>query len=337
VSSTISPLVEGQKRLRQAVGRLVPDLKAGHIAEAIAAGYGFKTHAALLAALDAGKAFAATFDGDRFTRRLAELGAADVPPVLVSFICGIAEAELMPRGHVRRPEPAADCERVEHAVRLAKSALDLGVPALVAGLVGGALPYADAAQKRLLLTLLEQAAPASPGAAVNLAIALLNGDGVPAEPIRAESLFRQVLAATDDASESTHVHAHNWLGHIERGAFGKRPDPDASVAHFEAAARLGHREAAFNAALHYQHPTGRREDIVTFAGTAQDAKARELYELAASLGHPGAMTNLGLMILGSDPDRAVTLLERAAELGDPQAQRTIAMIDRSMQQMWFRR
>ena len=68
-----------QKNLRALVGKVLPGARAQHIAEALAAGYGFPTHKAFGAAVRAVEARrrpfpAPDFDADRLIARLHELG-----------------------------------------------------------------------------------------------------------------------------------------------------------------------------------------------------------------------------------------------------------------------
>ena len=69
-----------QKSLRALVGKVLPGARAPHIAEAVAAGYGYgyRTHKAFLAAIrtvEAGRPSPAPdFDADRLIARLHELG-----------------------------------------------------------------------------------------------------------------------------------------------------------------------------------------------------------------------------------------------------------------------
>jgi len=63
-----------------------------------------------------------------------------------------------------------------------------------------------------------------------------------------------------------------------------------------------------------------------FQGTRDDVKAAKLYRMAADLGHPGAMCNLGVMTemgrggLEVDVDEAVRLYRKAAEMNFPLGQ-----------------
>ena len=68
-----------QKSLRTLIGKVLPEARAQHIAEALAAGYGFPTHKAFGAAVRAVEAGrrpspAPDFDADQLIARLHELG-----------------------------------------------------------------------------------------------------------------------------------------------------------------------------------------------------------------------------------------------------------------------
>ena len=68
-----------QKSLRALIGKVLPDVRAQHIAEAVATGYGYRTHKTFLAAVravEAGRhpAPAPDFDADRLIARLHGLG-----------------------------------------------------------------------------------------------------------------------------------------------------------------------------------------------------------------------------------------------------------------------
>ena len=68
-----------QKSLRALIGKVLPEARAQHIAEALAAGYGYPTHRAFGAAIrvvEAGRrpSPAPDFDADRLIARLRELG-----------------------------------------------------------------------------------------------------------------------------------------------------------------------------------------------------------------------------------------------------------------------
>lgn len=68
-----------QKSLHALIGKVLPDVRAQHIAEAVAAGYGYRRHKTFLAAIravEAGRrpAPASEFDADQMIARLHGLG-----------------------------------------------------------------------------------------------------------------------------------------------------------------------------------------------------------------------------------------------------------------------
>eukprot|EP00982_Pelagococcus_subviridis_P014398 31327-Pelagococcus_subviridis.AAC.3 len=85
-----------------------------------------------------------------------------------------------------------------------------------------------------------------------------------------------------------------WLDSAMPPSPGPDTNPSAMHVHFERlAAELGHVEAQFQAANQFgEHREG--SDEYESLTTEQLAYARELYELAAEAGHPGAMYRLGL-------------------------------------------
>ena len=90
-----------QKSFRALIGKVLPDTPAQHLAEALAAGYGFPTHKAFGAAIRAVEAGrrpspAPDFDADRMIVRLHGLGED------VGGQPGPG-TPLPPRGHVGRP------------------------------------------------------------------------------------------------------------------------------------------------------------------------------------------------------------------------------------------
>lgn len=206
-------------------------------------------------------------------------------------------------------------------VSAAEALMDTGRWDTAARALGAAMADANPSAKPRIVALFERAAPNSPAAACNLGLALMRGDGIAADPERGAGLLRQVLAAGDRNNASF---AHNFLGHHHCGAFGSPPDHRKAVAHFEEAGRLGGTEAAFNAGLIYEQGAN---------GVKKNAsEAVSNYRRAVAAGSYLAMTNLALMIMAQqdpsgDPDEAVSLLERASELGDPHASAILNIID----------
>ena len=66
-------------------------------------------------------------------------------------------------------------------------------------------------------------------------------------------------------------------------------------------------------------------------GAANVADAVEYYEFAASSGHPGAMVNLGVLLLtgeggAADPAKAAGWFRKAADQGNPMAKTNLAVL-----------
>jgi len=300
-----------QKSLRALIGKLLPEARAQHIAEALAAGYGFPTHKAFGAAIRTVEAGhrpspAPDFDADRLIARLHGLGE-DVgsQDQALRFLLGV-----MADGP--RSGPPTEPDAPDEA--LARRCLRAGLKFIEAGewrdagvVLSSAIAAAPASMKGQVAAALEAAAPHSEAAAANLAFALLSADGVPRDVGRARALFASV--ATSGETE-LHGYAHNWLGHIAAGKFGGRRTPAAALAHFEQAAMAGHGEAAFNAGLMHDEGTG---------VPRSEGRACDFYRRGVELGHVPSMTNLAAKIIKHDPRAAMDLCERAAEAGDGKA------------------
>ncbi len=300
-----------QKNLRALVGKVLPDVRAQHIAEALAAGYGYRTHRTFLAAIRAVEAGrhpspSPDFDADRLIRRLNELSeAVGSQDQALRFLLGV-----MSDGP--RSGPPAEPDTPDEA--LARRCLRAGLAFVKAGqwrdagaVLSSTMAAAPASLKGQVAATLEEAAPHSEGAAANLAFALLSADGVPCDVGRARALFASVAASGET---ELHGYAHNWLAHIASGTFGGRRTPAAALAHFEQAARAGHGEAAFNAGLMHDEGTG---------VPRSEGKACDFYRRGVELGHVPSMTNLAAKIIKQDPGAAMDLCERAAEAGDGKA------------------
>ena len=214
-----------QKSFRALIGKVLPDARAQHIAEALAAGYGFSTHRASgrrSAPWRPGAASPAPdFDADRLIGRLHELGE-DVggQDQALRFLLGVMADG--PRSGLPA-EPDAPDEA------LARQCLCAGLVFAKAGQwrdAGAALSKAMAATpaslKGQVVAALEAAAPHTDAAAANLAFALLFADGVPRDVGRARALFASVAASGET---ELHGYAHNWLGHIASGKFGGHRRP----------------------------------------------------------------------------------------------------------------
>ncbi len=300
-----------QKSLRTLIGKALPEARAQHIAEALAAGYGYPTHRAFGAAIRAVEAGrrpspAPDFDADRLIARLHELGE-DVgsQDQALRFLLGVM-ADGPRSGPPTEPDApdealARRCLRAGLMFIEARQWRDAGV------VLSKAIAAAPASLKGQVVAALEAVAPHSEAAAANLAFALLSADGVPRDVGRARALFASVAASGET---ELHGYAHNWLGHIASGKFGGRRAPAAALAHFEQAARAGHGEAAFNAGL--MHDEGR-------GVPHSDGRACDFYRRGVELGHVPSMTNLAAKIIKHDLGAAMDLCERAAEVGDGKA------------------
>lgn len=135
-------------------------------------------------------------------------------------------------------------------------------------------------------------------------------------PSQAELLreSRQILQKLADRS---YPFAQYYLADgYSSGLFNKgKEDYDRAFPLFIAAAKRGHAEAAYRAALCYEFGWGGRKDY---------SKAVQYYRMSASKNHPGAATRLGLacinesMGLSGKYREGVKWLKRAAESADTQ-------------------
>lgn len=221
-----------QKSLRALIGKVLPDTPAQHLVEALAAGYGYRTHRTFLAAIRAMEAGrrpspAPDFDADRLIARLHELGE-DVgsQDQALRFLLGV-----MSDGP--RSGPLAEPDVPDEA--LARQCLRAGLAFTQAGqwqdagaVLSKAMAAAPSGLKGQVAAALEEAVPYSEGAAANLAFVLLSADGVPRDVGRARALFEAVAASGET---ELHGYAHNWLGHIAAGKFGERRRPAAALSH----------------------------------------------------------------------------------------------------------
>ena len=299
-----------QETLRALVGKVLPEADAQHIAEAVAAGYGYRGHAAFLAAVRAveagGPSPAPDFDADRLIERLQALGEEiGRQDQALRFLLGA----MADGPHSGPPHRQAVPEEV-----LARQCLQAGLLFSQAGrwteagnMLGNAMDAAPESLKGEVAAALEAAVPHSEVAAANMALALLSADGVPRDAERAQALLAPLVRSEVPALRA---HAHNWLAHIAAGDFGGRGTPAAALSHFELAAEAGHGEAAFNAGLIYDEGKGVPASV---------GRARDLYRRGAELGHAPSMTNLAIKVMEHDPEEAVGLLEQAADAGDGKA------------------
>jgi len=300
-----------QKSLRALIGKVLPDARAQHIAEAVAAGYGYRTHKTFLAAIravEAGRrpAPAPDFDADRLIARLHGLGE-DVgsQDQALRFLLGVMSdgpRSGPPAGHGAPDEALArQCLRAGLAFTQAGQWRDAGA------VLGNAMGAAPASLKGQVAAALEMVAPHSEAAAANLAFALLSADGIPRDVGRARALLEPLVTSAEAELRGC---VQNWLGHIASGKFGGRSKPAAALSHFEQAAMAGHGEAAFNAGLMHDEGTG---------VPPSEGRACDFYRRGAELGHAPSMTNLAAKVMRHDPREAMDLCERAAEAGDGKA------------------
>lgn len=190
-----------------------------------------------------------------------------------------------------------------------------------AKLLGEAMMTARPRVKRHVVAMLERITGQSAAASCNLALALLRGDGIKADPQRGARLLHNVLAQRDTGMAGF---AHNFLGHFYFGAFGTPADMPRAVSHFEQVGDLEQGEAAFNAGLILEKLN---------EGITRDVpRAAANYRRAMLHGSVSAMTNLALLIISADvadsyPGEAAKLLVRAADLGDVEAIKVMILLE----------
>lgn len=211
--------------------------------------------------------------------------------------------------------------KIDHLLITAAQWVQAGECEEAAKLLGNAMMQAGPRGKRRVVAMLEQITGRSAVASCNLAMALLRGDGIKADPQRGAELLRDVLAQRDSGMAGF---AYNFLGHFHSGAFGTPADLAEAVSHFEQAGDFEQGEAAFNAGLLLEHVA---------AGTARDVpRAAANYRRAVLYGSALAMTNLALLIIGKEtpgsyPEEVADLLSRAADLGDQQAVKVLIWLE----------
>ncbi len=309
-----------QGSMRALIGKVLPGADARHIAEAVAAGYGYGAHAAFLAAIRAveagGPAPAADFDPDRVVDRLYDLGEAiGRQDQALRFLLG-----AMADGPRSGPPPKQEAPDEAHARQCLRAGLvfsQAGRWANAGAALGDAMSAAPDSLKAEIVAALDVAAAHSEAAAANLALALLSADGVPRDVGRAQALLEALVRS--DTMEMR-AHAHNWLAHIAAGKFGGDSTPEVALLHFEQAAIAGHGEAAFNAALIHDEGKGMPASV---------GKARDLYRRGVELGHVPSMTNLAIKVMQHDPEEAMDLFEHAAAAGDGKAEALLQAITES--------
>ncbi len=315
-----------QQTLRELIGRVLPAAEAQHIAEAVAAGYGYRTYRAFMKAIRAveagGPALVHDFDAGRLIGRLQGLGETDgeQEEALRFLLTFMADG---PRSGPPPEQDAPDEAEARRSLRKARLYMEVGLWQDAGTILGTAMGVAPASLKGEVAAAMEQAAPHAEIAATNFALALIFAHGVARDLVRAGALLERLTQAQEPEVRG---HAYNWLGHIASGRLGGSPAPAVAVTHFEQAARLGYGEAAFNAGLLHESGTG--------VPPSED-KACELYRRGVELGHVQSKTNLACKIVGQDHDQAIDLLERAAAAGDEKASGLLQAISESGMAMAF--
>lgn len=292
------------------IGKVLPDADTQHIAEAVAAGYGYRTHRAFMKAIRAVKAGGPVrvhdFDTGRLIDRSQALGEAvgKQEEALRFLLTVMADS---PRSGPPPEQDAPDEAEARRYLRTARLYMGVGLWHDAGTIFGTALGVAPASLKGEVAAALEQAAPHAEIAATNFALALIFAHGVARDLVRAGVLLERL---TRGQNLEVCGYAYNWLGHIASGRLGGSPAPAVAVAHFEQAARLGYGEAAFNAGLLYESGTR--------VPPSAD-KACELYRRGVEFGDVQSMTNLACTIVGQHHDQGIDLLERAAVAGNEKA------------------
>ena len=128
--------------------------------------------------------------------------------------------------------------KIDHLLIAAAQCVQAGECEETAKLLGDAMMQAGPRGKRRVVAMLEQITGRSAVASCNLAMALLRGDGIKADPQRGAELLRDVLAQRDSGMAGF---AHNFLGHFYCGTFGTPADLAKAVSHFEQAGDFGRR------------------------------------------------------------------------------------------------
>jgi TPR repeat protein len=136
-------------------------------------------------------------------------------------------------------------------------------------------------------------------------------------PVDRDGLIRDARQILQKLVDKSYPFAQYYLADgYASGLFNKgKEDYDRAFPLFQAAAKRGHAEAAYRAALCYELGWGCRKDY---------NKAVKFYEMSASKNHPGAATRLGLaclndmMGLSNKYREGCKWLKRAAESADAQ-------------------
>jgi len=306
----------GQKRLRHIVSGLLPKAKAAHVAEAVAAGWGQRNHAALLAALGGDANALPQFDPVLCLNRLDDLmGSLNFHPRRGDHI-HILWAATQVTQDIKPPIPPRDLSRALVALELSRQAIKKKDWLEATHLATHALRTGSPGQIQLAFDLLKEAANHSPAARLNMAIAMISGDGIPPD---VEGAVRLLEPLCDNEQKSIAAAANATLGDWV-ATLGRSADHRRAMMFWHRAMELGNAHSAFNAGLAYQQ--GR-------PGVPIDLhQAAKMYRIAADLGHVYGMTNLGVLLQNISADEAVAWFEKAAALGDEKAAVYLTMIDR---------
>jgi hypothetical protein len=175
--------------LRALVSKCLPGVKPGHASEALAAGWGERTHAALLNALRTGtfRNDQCTFNETAFTRRLIELGHSE-PPWLTQFVAEAIKIRTAPPPSSEKPTDVAD------HLRLARSAATINLIDEAAELLGYALTHGTPTHASEAVELLRTMAHRSKIARCNLAIAFCGGHGNETERATGQQMLVELTA-----------------------------------------------------------------------------------------------------------------------------------------------
>jgi len=214
-------------------------------------------------------------------------------------------------------------EPLEQAYNLAEGYLATGQYEAASRVVATLLNYDAAPNYHHLRLLLEEIVDSAPvaSAQVSLAMILLSGESGEVEPERAFGLLQGVVDGdlAEPGSEAVVGLAHELIADCYIAGHGVMADPGAAFHHFLQAAERGQSKAAYNVGV--AHHEGLLDQPVDLE------QAQQYFELAAEGGEARAFTRLALLQLedpeAADAERAAELLERAKELGDPDAEQLL--------------
>jgi len=194
-----------QDSLRTLIGKVLPDAGVQPIAEAVAAGYGCRTHDALLEAVRAVEAGGPVpvhdFDADQLIARLQELGErVGAQDEALRFLLRVMVDG--PRSGAPPKQTASDETLARHYLRTGRLYIEVGLWEDAGSLLGIAMSVAPINLKAEVATALERAAPHAETAATNLALALLFADGLARDVPRAGALLEPLTRAASRTTGS---------------------------------------------------------------------------------------------------------------------------------------